>query len=869
MPNTLIVRSFVGFWVLVLFAATSAAGKDANNIDFNPFDFTGSDVLSGTDAAADRSPMMSEIQFTNEDISTVFRIISDKTGWNIFPTPEVSRAKVSLWSKSITAMQLLESIITLSGFLYHKEGDIITVMTYDEYLQHYGLAKEVIPLKYADAGSIMSVVKPFLSKLGKVVVHAATNTIVLYEAEANLELIVGVIEQLDTSAEDIAIEVINLKYADCTNLANILKGIFAAPDKSTKNKPSGAAGGPEATRKTPVKKPDAAPTDGFQDITAPYEQVGIYAVTHANQLVVVGSQSDIQKIKDLVAKIDVYGDNMVIEVIDLEYADAQALSQTLMQVFSERQDRNDPLGIKKEVRAPSALEGRITLPVGTGEGMLLSPDSQVGVYAIGRTNQIIIKAFRGDVDKLKTLVEKLDTYVEPTAKSYHFTYVDASEIYTGLEQTLGLSSRYGSYGRGRDSTNRPVTNVRGGLTLIERTNSILLTGPPATHRIMATICETIDVPGTYESGTIRIYKIENADVDEIASTVQDLIEGPAEQEPKSGEPKFEQPVAEAPTPRSGAMAETEEFVPRIQAKVSVNRATNSIVVQATTRQHNELEKLIEELDKRRKQVLIEAMIVEVTTKDNLELGTELSYARGDGIAFTSFGLSTIDPSTGLRDVIVGTGGTAAVLPPNKVQAILKAVQSNSSVRIMSVPRVLVNDNAVGTISSIAEEATTQTNQGETTTTVAFGGYEEAGTQFAITPHISETSYLRVEYVISLSAFGAKSTDPSIPPSRSTTDIQSEATVPDGHTIVVGGLKSSNESKTVDKVPILGDLPLIGLAFRNTIKKKQYITTYLFITTTIMRSENFDDLKDLSKEALKEVEKDGDNKEVESEDGSGG
>jgi type II secretory pathway component GspD/PulD (secretin) len=112
----------------------------------------------------------------------------------------------------------------------------------------------------------------------------------------------------------------------------------------------------------------------------------------------------------------------------------------------------------------------------------------------------------------------------------------------------------------------------------------------------------------------------------------------------------------------------------------------------------------------------------------------------------------------------------------------------------------------------------------------------------------------VEYQIILNSFGEQA-DPDLPPSRSTSTIQSEATVPDGYTIVVGGIQATSESKSVDKVPLLGDIPLIGLAFRSTATRKQYITSYLFITTTIMESENFDDLKDISDKAAEKVNDD--------------
>ena len=168
----------------------------------------------------------------------------------------------------------------------------------------------------------------------------------------------------------------------------------------------------------------------------------------------------------------------------------------------------------------------------------------------------------------------------------------------------------------------------------------------------------------------------------------------------------------------------------------------------------------------------------------------------------------------------------------------------------------MNDNAVGTILSIAEEPTRQTHQGETTTTTSFGEYVTAGTQFFVTPHISESDYLRVEYQIMLNSFGEQA-DPELPPSRNTSTIQSEATVPSGSTIVVGGIQASSESESVDKVPLLGDIPLFGLLFRNTIIRKQYITTYLFLTTTIVKSEDFSDLKDISEKALDEVREEDD------------
>jgi general secretion pathway protein D len=276
-------------------------------------------------------------------------------------------------------------------------------------------------------------------------------------------------------------------------------------------------------------------------------------------------------------------------------------------------------------------------------------------------------------------------------------------------------------------------------------------------------------------------------------------------------------------------------------------------VQASAQVHRELEQLIEQLDIRRKQVLVKAMIVEVSVDDNFELGVELNNAGGNGFAFSSFGLSTIDPVSGVRDIVVSPGGSAAILKPESIQAIIHALKTDGNAKIMSTPQILVNDNAVGFTNSVSEEPVTQVNASDTVATTSFSEFVEAGTQFMVLPHISERDYLRVEYEIVLSSFGARTSDSSIPPPRDTTSIKSEATVPNGSTIVVGGLQSRTESFSVDKIPILGDLPLIGFAFQNKVSRKSNKITYLFITPIIMSNDNFDDLKSSSREAFEKID----------------
>lgn len=838
--------------LLIIFLFSISASPCNSDVTFDPFvSVEDTDRPMDSNHSSGSGPVIPQVNFNNNNISMPFQIISDATGWSIFPTEQVTSAKISLWAKNISAKELLDKVVAMAGFIYHRKGDVITVMTYDEYRQHYGLAKKIFTLKYADATSINSSLKPFLSKLAKSVVHKERNKIVIYETDANLKFIAALIEKLDTALEDIIFEVIPLRYCDCKDVAKILQSAFSkatrAPRSETLTQP--------AERATEAKKSEKK----AEVMTVPKQQVEIYPVSNANQLMVVGTESDIRKVNNIVSKIDVRGKLGLLEVMTLRYADSKMVAETLQKLFSERKSQKEeqsPFGTAPEQRSAEESDEIKS----EFKDTLRSPESSVKIFSIGRTNQLLVKAHLSDLESVKDLVQKLDTYIEPVTRNYHLTYVDASEVYKGLHQVLNISRSMSSPSSEAGRGSFDVSGKMEGLMLIKNTNSIVLTASPAAHRIMSSIVENSDSPGRYKGGMIEIYKLDNADVQEAAQIVKDMLRKGDAEKPQTKEMKYQRPEAGTEKPWEGTeiTEETEEFISQIESKVSVSKAKNSLIVQATAREHRELSQLIRELDKRQRQVLIEARIVELTDSDNLNLGVELGHSSKDASFFTSFGLSSnLEPRTGLRDITVSAGGTAAVLRPDKVEGILQMLRTKGNARITSAPQLLVNDNAVGSINSIAEEPTTQTNQGETSTTTSFAGFVQAGTQFAITPHISEEDYLRVQYQITLNSFGTKPTDPSIPPPRNTSSIQSEATIPDGYTIVVGGLRTTDESENIDKVPFLGDIPVLEWAFKNTKTERRYKTTYLFITPTIIKRRDFTDLKDVSDDALEKIERDRD------------
>jgi type II secretory pathway component GspD/PulD (secretin) len=190
-----------------------------------------------------------------------------------------------------------------------------------------------------------------------------------------------------------------------------------------------------------------------------------------------------------------------------------------------------------------------------------------------------------------------------------------------------------------------------------------------------------------------------------------------------------------------------------------------------------------------------------------------------------------------------TGGTA-FYADRHINALLTAMESKNVGRILAKPKILVNDNATGTIktedktyvkttgSTLTD--TTGTTSGALTTSEQYNEYS-AGITLDITPHISDGDLLRLEIALTRSDFGAKSSENG-PPNLIQSDLNTIVTVPDQSTIILGGMVKLNQSKSVTKVPILGDLPLVGGLFRGAGKSDIQKKLYVFVKAEVIRPD---------------------------------
>ena len=281
------------------------------------------------------------------------------------------------------------------------------------------------------------------------------------------------------------------------------------------------------------------------------------------------------------------------------------------------------------------------------------------------------------------------------------------------------------------------------------------------------------------------------------------------------------------------------------ARVSADPSTNSIIVVAPASVQPMYAKLIESLDQRRPQVLIEAKIVAINTTDNYSLGVEVSMGDRSGesrlFKFTSFGLSEVDPVTGALEIIPSLGFNGTLVDPDVADVVVKALAQHTRAKVLAAPKILVNDNSVGKLESITSIPFQSVNASQTVSTTSLGGDQQAGTIITATPHINEDDHLQLQFDVEFSVFQGTGTG-ILPPPRQIDRVGSTVTIPDGQTIVVGGLKRIGDSHEFAGIPWLENIPIVRELTSRTDDGQTTTSFFLFIRPVILRDSRFRDLK---------------------------
>ncbi len=272
-------------------------------------------------------------------------------------------------------------------------------------------------------------------------------------------------------------------------------------------------------------------------------------------------------------------------------------------------------------------------------------------------------------------------------------------------------------------------------------------------------------------------------------------------------------------------------------RIVADSARNQLIIRAPVRVHEQLAEIIEKLDRPRRQVLVEVQIVSLTTTDDFNFATDVQINAGDFSFLSALGVTT--PGASITTPVgvgaaSGSGLTSAVIRSDFVPIAINALQSIGDARIVSTPQILVNDNQEGNIQSVREEPTEVTNQtAGAPTTTSQGPSVEAGTELVVRPQIAGDNSVSLNFAIEVSSFDTSARRGNLTPPKQTESYNSVVSVPSNSTIIVGGFRFEELSESIEKIPFLGDIPLLGEFFKSTTKRDQSRLIYVFITPTVI------------------------------------
>lgn len=361
----------------------------------------------------------------------------------------------------------------------------------------------------------------------------------------------------------------------------------------------------------------------------------------------------------------------------------------------------------------------------------------------------------------------------------------------------------------------------------ERSQQIIVLCNKATYNLILQVVQNIDREVEGE-GEIHVVKLQNAKAEDMLKTLNSL----SKNKKASGSSK------------SGNKG-TDVFEGDVQ--ISANESTNSLVVVSSLQDFRNLKKVVEKLDVKRKQVFVEAAILEVSIDNNLEYGNAYS-AMGYQVTVAGekiplfFGKALSSPTPGLVAGMVGASvdGTAGMPGLSLIDGIpsigliLNAAQNDSTVNVVSTPHLLTTDNEEAEI-TVGETVPFPSGNILTSTTGSTITYtrEDVALKLKIKPQINESGYMTLEINQEMTELGAQ-TDYGYKTTKrqAKTKINAE----NEQTIVIGGLMKDTVTEGENKIPILGDIPVIGNLFKYKKVNKAKVNLLLILTPHVVDSK---------------------------------
>lgn len=452
--------------------------------------------------------------------------------------------------------------------------------------------------------------------------------------------------------------------------------------------------------------------------------------------------------------------------------------------------------------------------VSTLMSSMISTGGQVATFP--ETGTIIVTDTSSSVHRVARIVQELDIETaQEDIEVVPLRYASANRI---SEQVMQITQRgQAQTARLRRGTSPQQTAIAALKVLPdERTNSIVIVANPVEVEMVRRVIAKLDVERPLEASNIHVIYLEHAEAAEVEKSISSAMGRIT----------------------GGAGTDSRELF-----QITSDESTNSLIVVASPQDYGLVEEIVAKLDMVREQVLIEFQIVEADNDTLKEMGFDwatLDEAVADsvrGFGYTSLGPRADAVSGNLEGL--GVGLWKQVDDTTEIGAILKAMEKNTGINILSTPHILTSNHQEATIMVgenmpyVSQSRVTEFDPATPTAIRSFD-FKDVGVELTVVPHVSTGGSVRLEIDASFSKLiegttGLGSETPTTAQRKATTTIS----IGSGSTVVIGGLMRDDKTMVEKKVPLLGDLPLVGGLFRSERELVQKTNLLLFITPHVL------------------------------------
>ena len=441
------------------------------------------------------------------------------------------------------------------------------------------------------------------------------------------------------------------------------------------------------------------------------------------------------------------------------------------------------------------------------------------VIAHSQSGMLIITDVLSNINRLMEIIKVVDVpSVGEELVILPLQHASAANVSKSISQLFLRSARKGA---------RPATIK---IIPYERTNSLIVFAPRTQIQKIRDLLVELDSEVPRGGGKIHVYYLQHANAEELVKVLTNL-------------------------PEKQAGAKTKGKAPPLSTdlRITADAETNALIITAPREEYLVLEDVIRKLDIPRRMVYLEALILEVSVDKEFKVGVEWGGAGtfADETGILAGGFSATDPPYSLIKAVTDTatampgGFTLGVLKKGieiggmyfpDIGAVLNAFQNDSDINIIATPQILTTDNKEASL-VVGQNVPyiTSLNSSTTGSTQDYTNYEykDVGTTLKITPQINQADLVRLEIGVEVTRL--KSAADVATPTTFKRTANTTVVVHNKETVVIGGIIGEDTSFGEDKVPLLGDIPLLGWLFKTHADKLSKTNMFIFITPHIVES----------------------------------